>query len=64
MELYVQCHDMTYWGDKCQLIMNTLTVVSQSKMAAKAGKEKVVDLNQLSIPELDRLKNQIEQVRL
>lgn len=41
--------------------MNKLTVVSQSKMAAK---EKVVDLNQLSIPELDRLKTQIEQVRL
>ena len=31
-------------------------------MAAKAGKENVIDLNQLSIPELDRLKTQIEQV--
>lgn len=33
------------------------------KMAAK-GKEKTVDLNQLSIPDLDRLKTQIDQVRL
>ena len=30
---------MTYWGDKCQLIMNTLslTVVSQSKNGSESG---------------------------
>ena len=52
--------------------MNTLITMyvywcCNTKMAAKAGKElgkeKVVDLNQLSIPELDRLKSQVDQVR-